>query len=182
MGGVADWAKGSTRVPLVEAGCPHGLSNGLPFRVVDEPLVIEKEEPHQDARQAQPIALPVLINGRISKPGELDYYSFEARQAQEISFEVVRAENFEPHLALYRAGGSWFDPDRPTRVLMEQEQSSDLMPIKVGGTYRVPQAGRYYVELSSIFGKGSPDGFYELRIALGKDHPIDSGLAEPLPA
>ena len=159
---------------------PRGLSNGLLFRVVAEPLVIERVAPHQDARQAQPIALPVLINGRISKPGELDYYSFDASQGQEISFEVVRAENFEPHLALYREGGSWFDVDRPTRVLLEQERSSDLMPIKVGGSYRVLQGGRYYVELSSIFGKGSPDGFYELRIALRKDQPIDSDLTKPL--
>jgi hypothetical protein len=159
---------------------PRGLSNGLPFRVVDEPLMIERVEPHQDTRQAQRIALPALINGRIAKPGELDYYLFEASQGQEISLEVVRAENFEPHLALYREGGSWFDADRPTRVLLEHEQSSDLMPIKVGGSYRVPRSGRYYVELSSIFGKGSPDAFYELRIALRKDQPIDSDLTKPL--
>jgi len=130
---------------------------------------MEAAQPHSSARQAQAVDLPALINGRLEKPGELDFYAVDARTGQELSFEVVEAEGFDPHLVLYRPGGSWFDPDRPSRILFDQERTSDLMPLKAQGTFRVPQSGRYFVEVSSIFGRGSSDCTYLLRISLAGD-------------
>ena len=145
---------------------PFGLSSALPFRVVDEPVILEAAEPHPSAKGAQPVSLPALINGRLDKPGQLDFYSFEAKEGQEVSIEAVPSEKVDIHLAVYRPGGSWFDPDRPTRILFEEQQSSDVMPVQARGTLRAPRDGRYFVEVSSIYGKGSPDITYRLRIAL----------------
>src|SRR6266446_6740842 len=47
---------------------PFGLSSALPFRVVDEPVILEAAEPHPSAKGAQPVSLPALINGRLDKP------------------------------------------------------------------------------------------------------------------
>src|SRR6202043_321071 len=111
------------------------------FRGVDEHVVVETLSPHQTVEQAQPISFPAVINGKLEKPGELDYYSFHPKQGQELSFQVLQAQNCEPRIALYRAGGSWFDPERPTRLLTQEERSSDLMPLQARGTYRFAQDG-----------------------------------------
>jgi hypothetical protein len=170
-------ASGDHLLRLVAAA---GLSNALPFRVVREPLVIEGSAPHQLAKQAEDLTLPAIINGRLDKPGQLDYYAFQAKQGREVAVEVLRAENMDAHLAPFRPGGSWFDPDRPTRMLFEEERESDLMPVKSRGTLRIPQDGRYLIEVSSIFGKGSPDTAYVLRVALKgeRGEPAVDGAAQ----
>jgi hypothetical protein len=72
---------------------PRGMSDAFPFRVEDEPFLAEAAGSHQTVKQAQPVSFPAIINGKLGKPGELDYYSFHAKQGQELSFEVVRAQN-----------------------------------------------------------------------------------------
>src|SRR5215471_4826245 len=52
---------------------PSGVSDAQPFRVLDEPVVLEATRPHQNAKQAQQVTVPALITGRVEKPGELDY-------------------------------------------------------------------------------------------------------------
>ena len=52
------------------------------------------ETPHSLSRQAQAIAVPGILNGRIRQHGELDYYSFETFTAQELAFEIDLARNF----------------------------------------------------------------------------------------
>ncbi len=156
---------------------PKGLSNAVWFRVVDEPVIVEGEASHQTAQQAQPIGYPATLFGRITKAGEADYYSFDAAEGQEIAFEVVMTEGCDkadrfpegaaiyPRLSLYRGNGSWLDPHRPTRVLFQEERSSDMVPVRSRLTYRVLQGGRYALEVSSLFGTGSPDCSYQLRMA-----------------
>lgn len=144
---------------------PKGLSNAVWFRVVDESVIVEGETPHQTAQQAQPTGYPATVFGRIGEAGEADYYSFDAAEGQEIAFEVVMTQGFEPRLSLYRATGSWLDPDRPIRVLFQEERASDMVPVRSRLTYQVLQGGPYALEVSSLFGKGSPDCSYQLRIA-----------------
>jgi len=164
----------------VKVVTPYGLSNAVTFNVISDLLVMETAQRHSSAKYAQVVDLPALINGRLEKPGELDFYAVDAKAAQELSFEVVQAEGFDPHLVLYRPGGSWFDPDRPSRILFDQEPISDLMPLKAQGTFRVPQSGRYLVEVSSIFGRGASDCTYLLRISLAGD-PRPANVQTPRP-
>ena len=147
---------------------PQGLSNGVSFRVVDGSVVRETQASHQTARQAQPVPLPMTVCGKISAPGEVDFYSLDAVAGQRIGFEMVQAEGFEPRLVLYQPTGSWFDPDRPTRLLFDEQRSTDIIPIEPRMTFSVPQEGRYTLGVSSLFGNGSPDASYQLRISLGQ--------------
>jgi hypothetical protein len=143
---------------------PRGLSNAVSFRVSDAPVVVEMPAPHASPLQPQVVQFPALIAGKLGKPGEVDYYAVRAEEGQSLFFEVLSAENFEPRLALFRSGSSWFSPERPVRVLSQEERSSDLMPIQARARYRVEQPGDYLFALSSLFGKGSPDCTYQLRI------------------
>src|SRR5262249_16351716 len=139
---------------------PFGPSGAIMFRVVKEPVVLETAESQTSAKDAQPLTLPALINGRLDKPGQLDFYSFEAKKGRKVSIQAIPSEKYDIHLVVYRAGGSWFDPDRPARVLFEERRSSDVIPVSASGTLMAPQDGRYLVEVSSIYGKGSPDMTY----------------------
>ena len=141
----------------------RGVSDALRFRVVDQPVTIEKAEAHPQA-----IDPGAFVNGKLEKPGETDYYSLQAKEGQQLSFDVVQAENFDPRLALFRAGGSWLTPGRPLRVLFEEQRASDLMPVRASGGYRVSESGQYILEVSSLFGKGSADSTYQLRVGCGK--------------
>ena len=122
-------AKTHTGVYLLRLVSGRGVSNPIGFSVVDAPVTVEGPGPHQTMEQSQPVALPGLISGKIGEPGEVDTYSFHARIGQELRFEAVEVQKFDaaatagkfaPELALCRAGGSWFDPHRPVRLLFEE--------------------------------------------------------------
>jgi len=158
----------------------RGISDVVPFRVLDERVFQETTSPHQTVKDALPVDIPVVINGRLEKPGELDYYSFHAKRDQELTFELILAQNCNPQLAVYRAGGSWFDPDRLSRLLAQEQKSSDLIPLQALGTYRFLQDGVYFLEVSSLFGKGSSGNTYQVRVASrGRDSQYETQLEQP---
>ncbi|MFN0165275.1 MAG: hypothetical protein ACKV22_02500 [Bryobacteraceae bacterium] len=156
----------------------RGISDAIRFRVVDGPVFVEASAQHQDPFHSQEVALPALVSGKLGKPGELDYYAFEAKEGQELSFEVLLTGDFNPRLALYHPSASWFSQARLVRALFEQEQSSDLMRVRPNATYKVTRPGRYLLEISSLFGVGSPDSTYVFRIAPSR-HETEAGPALP---
>ncbi len=150
----------------------RGVSNAIDLRVDEGGVISEIETPHPSARQAQEIDVPVIVNGRIGEHGELDVYGFDAVAGQELTFEITQAEHFEPRLNLYRPTGSWLDPDRPTRLLFREQESSDLIPVRSRYSYRVVESGRYLLEVASLFGKGGPDCGYQLRVLTPAPAPL----------
>jgi hypothetical protein len=171
---------------------PCGLSNPVSFPVIDEPLVVEAPGSHQTAELAQAVTLPAVISGKIAEPGEQDYYSFSVRKGEQLQFETIRGQKteeamaegkfaqFTPLLALYHAGGSWFDPHRPTRLLFREERSSDLMQEQSHGSYRFDEDGQYLLQVSGVFGQGCPDCTYQVRVSSGEETPeLETQLEEP---
>lgn len=153
----------------------RGISDAVPFRVLNEKVLQEPPSPHQTIRDAIPFDIPGIINGRLEKPGELDYYSFHAKQGQILKFDLVFAQNCNPQLTLYRAAGSWFDSARLTRLMAQEQQTSDLMPADTRWTFRFLQDGTYYLEVSGLFGKGSEGSSYQVRVDSGKgDSPSEA--------
>lgn len=149
----------------------RGVSNSLSFRVVDQPVVLQTEESRRTTKQGQDVPVPRLVNGVIAEPGALDYYAFDVVEGQKLSFDILMAQGFDPRLALYEPTGSWFDRNRPRRLLFDEERSTDMIPLKAHGTYRFPRQGRYLVEVSSLYGKGTPHLSYLLQIASTPETP-----------
>jgi hypothetical protein len=79
-----DLADASTTRQL-EAPTPAGLANSLPFAVSDLPEISEPAKP------VTLPAIPVIINGKISKPNETDTYRFTAAAPGPIVLEVAAA-------------------------------------------------------------------------------------------
>ena len=63
------------------------ISNSVPFAVDTLPECLE-QEPNDDPAHAQPIVLPMIVNGRIDRPGDCDVFRFEGRAGEKIVAEV----------------------------------------------------------------------------------------------
>ena len=62
--------------------------NRLPFSVDALPDVLERE-PNNSLKAAQPVTLPVIVNGRIQQPGDWDEFSFKGRAGDAIVAEEL---------------------------------------------------------------------------------------------
>jgi len=158
---------------------PQGVSNAVLFHVYDEPAITELPTPHPVPHEAQEITFPLVVNGRIGTAGEVDVYELAIPQAKELTFELTishqsAANRFRPQLALYQIQGSWFDGSRAVRLAFTDQIQGDLVvintdPREKSGTrlnlrYQASRAGRYYLEVGSLFGRGAADQIYQLRV------------------
>ena len=138
---------------------PSGVSNAIGLAVVDEPVSLEAPQPHSRPAQAQPLGVPTLLNGKLSRNGEVDFYSFEASRGETLEIRALSNTSVTKfdgvRLTLYKEGGSWFDPERPARLLFSPQARI---------TRLCRDSGRYLVEVSSNLGVGGPDFFYQLRV------------------
>lgn len=163
---------------------PGGLSNSLSFLVSQEPVVSEGASGAATAAEAQPIHWPVVVNGRVSKEGEVDYFPVEVSARNELSFEVDSVgRNFDPIITLFEPAGSWFDSQRLIRLAYNDDagprspSNDDATPRLAPTahlTYRFTKAGRYVVAVGAFVGMGGPDFSYCLRI-------FESSGSEKLP-
>jgi hypothetical protein len=142
-----------------------GVSNALPFTVSPEVATAEVDGPHDSPTTAQQVRVPLLLQGRLRKMGEVDFYSFEAAKDEELRFECFSLENerqrFEPRLTLFDLEGSWFDPSRPNRLAAQGDETAKLV-------YRFRKRGRYLLEVRSFLGLIGPSSAYQLIIASSK--------------
>lgn len=113
---------------------PSGWTNPLPFAVGDLPEVREWE-PNDDWKQAMPVTPPVVINGRIDRPGDVDSFRFKAPKGQRLVIEVLarRAESpMDPVLRLRDAEGSLIQEnddarDRDSRIERTFDTAGDFI-------------------------------------------------------
>ena len=134
---------------------PRGVSNALSFNVTGDPVIREMEVPHQLPDQAQEMHFPVIVNGRLSQGGEVDWYGFDVLQDQELLFEVTGSVG---QLELYQAAGSWFDAERAIRLAINERAKPRL-------SYRFQEESQYLLQVKSLLGNGGPDTVYQLRVA-----------------
>lgn len=76
----------------IRAHTPRGYSNPLPFEAGDLPEFMEAE-PNNAADKANPVGAPVVINGRMGEPKDVDVFRLKAAADQKLVIEV-RARQF----------------------------------------------------------------------------------------
>jgi hypothetical protein len=165
---------------------PQGISNPLSLQVNAETVISEGEASHSKPENAQAVSFPVVINGKIGQPGEVDYYAIEVPEDQKLMFEVITGGGLlaassrqalftEPKLTLYEGTGSWFDPLRVTPLMPEDrsimwpppQRRTDVPPTYLPRLiHRFVKNGRYVIEVMGFDGTGGPDHCYQLRMVL----------------
>ncbi len=139
------------------------LSNAVPF-ALDALPECRETEPNDRPDHAQPVTLPVIINGRVDRPGDRDVFRFEGRAGNEIVGEVFARRLNSPLdsvLTLTDAGGRQlaFNDDH-------EDKGSGLNTHHADSYLRatLPADGTYYLHLGDAQHQGGAEYGYRLRL------------------
>lgn len=149
-------------------------SNQIPYAVGLLPEITE-QEPNNSLNNANQIALPVTINGRIAHPGDSDLFKFTGKAGDDIVAEVYARRLNSPLDSLLQL------LDRNGKVIAWNDdfvhQEKYLHIARFGLithhadsylTAKLPAAGTYYIKLTDTQHHGSKAYGYRLRIS----HPL----------
>ena len=138
-------------------------SNRAPFAVDALPECLEKE-PNDGPAAAQPVRLPIIVNGRTDRPGDWDVFRFDGRAGAEIVAEVQARRLDSPLDSVLRV------TDAAGRQLAFNDDHED----KAAGLHThhadsyvrlsLPAGGTYYVHLGDAQQAGGAAYGYRLRI------------------
>ncbi len=137
--------------------CARGGTGGRPFIVGDLPEYIETES-NSTAEQAEPLTLPVTLNGQISGERDLDYFSVSASQGEVIVANVVAARIGSPLETVLD-----FRDDAGRRLRPQEVRigNDSVLALKVA------TAGRIVFSVANLSVAGGPNFVY--RITLTKE-------------
>lgn len=138
-------------------------ANTVPFAVDTLPELLEKEG-NNDAKTAQRVSLPVIINGCMDHPGDADVFRFEGRAGQEIVAEVMARRLDSPldsSLRLTDAAGKQiaFNDDF-------EDKGAGLTTHHADSYLRatLPANGTYHLQITDAPRRGGPEYAYRLRL------------------
>jgi hypothetical protein len=135
-----------------------GISNPRAFAVGDL-KEIEEKEPNNDVAQAQKVEMNTTINGIISAPTDVDYFSFAAKKGQRVVVHCAASEidsKLNPLIEVYSARGRLVDFNRNYQ---DQNAVADCV---------IPEDGDYLIRLCQFaYIGGGVDHFYRLTITTG---------------
>jgi hypothetical protein len=103
---------GSGEVAKVAAKVETGLAETERVETsVPAPILISEPEvePNETTAQAQQISIPSIIEGAIERPGDVDYFKFQAKPGEQLAFEVETPgptfPYFSPRVGVLDEGG-----------------------------------------------------------------------------
>jgi len=140
------------------------VSNHVPFAVDTLPECLERE-PNDKPESAQPVTLPVIVNGRIDRPDDWDVLRFEGRGGSQIVAEVYARRLDSPLdsvLKLTDAAGKQlaFNDDHEDKGAGLTTHQADSWLCAT-----LPADGAYYLHLGDAQHKGGPEYAYRLRLS-----------------
>ncbi len=136
----------------------HGVdSNPVTYAVGTLPEGTESE-PNDGVASAEKVTLPVVVNGRIGRPGDADVFRFDGRAGDAVVAAVDARRLGSPLDSGVRV------LDSAGHVLGSND---DRMPGDADSclTVHLPADGACFVEVSDSHGRGGPDYAYRLRIS-----------------
>lgn len=139
------------------------VSNRVPFELDTLPESTE-QEPNDAPGSAQPVAIPVIVNGRIGQSGDWDVFSLRGRAGDEVVAEVHARRLDSPLDSVLRL------TDTAGRQLAFNDDCEDKgagLTTHHADSYlraKLPAEGTYYVHLGDTQCKGGAEYAYRLRI------------------
>jgi hypothetical protein len=130
---------------------PHQLLVELTLPVVPE------KEPNEGFKQSQAITLPVVIEGAIDRPRDVDVYRFAGKKGQKLSAEVLAHRHgsaLDAMLTLYNATGQ--------QVAFNDDLAPDTRDARLEVV--LPADGDYFLVLIDAHDTGGPAHVYRLMV------------------
>ena len=140
------------------------ISNTMPFSSGTLPECLE-QEPNNDPAHAQPIKLPMVINGRIDQSGDWDVFCVEGRAGQRIVAEVTARRLNSPLDSVLRL------TDAAGRELAVNDDYLDKgsgLSTHHADSYlmaTLPTDGRFFLWLGDMQRQGGAAYAYRLRLS-----------------
>ncbi|MCE5239820.1 PPC domain-containing protein [bacterium] len=158
-----DTAPGGGAVRQTRLPQARGLGNELPYAVDTLPETLEAE-PNDSAAAPQLVSPPVVLNGRIGQPGDVDCFRFAGRAGEEVVAEVLARRLGSPVDSLLQLTG----PDGALVVANDDtdDPAAGLVAHQADSVVRVklPVDGDYVLALSDVQGQGGDECAYRLRL------------------
>lgn len=140
---------------LWRLSCARGGTGGRPFMVGDLPEHIERES-NSALERAEPVKLPITVNGQIDGERDLDYFQFELAKDEVVSIDIASrrlGSPLEPTIEIY-------DDDGRRLSVHEYRVGSD--PVV---TLRAPKSGAYRLMIGHLGYQGGPQYIYRATLA-----------------
>jgi hypothetical protein len=171
---VSGWNLQAARVTMDAAGAEPGVSsvtttggefpaNRVPFAIDTLPETLERE-PNTLAKDAQRVTVPVVVNGRIQEPGDVDVFSFQGKAGQKVIADVRARRLGSPldsSIELTDAAGRRIafndDVDDKGAGLLTHHADSQLAAT-------LPSDATYLLRLADVQRQGGAEFGYRLRI------------------
>jgi hypothetical protein len=150
---------------MVSVGKGVGVSNSVPFALSMLKEAVDTE-PNNNRFAAQNVKLPLVVNGRMDRPGDLDVFSFKASAGDEIVARVQARSLGTPldsMLKITDAGGKTLAvnddyKDKGAGLITHHADSRVIL--------KIPAKGTYTVQISDTQNKGGDAYGYRLRIGI----------------
>jgi hypothetical protein len=133
------------------------LTNPFLLDLDDLPELLEAE-PNDEPGQVKPLELPAVANGRIGRPGDVDYWAVTLRKGEAYEFELRAARLGSP------LSGVLTVLDASGKELARAEAAAG--PVEPLIRFTAPADGTYLVRVADLFrSRGGPAFAYRLRLA-----------------
>jgi len=117
---------------------------------------VAEQEPNDSSAQAQPVAFPATVNGRIGRPGDVDRFAFPAKKNERFNFQMRAVVLRSPMAARLRV-------EDTNGVSLTEQLGGDLSDPRLG--WNAPADGTYVLAVSDMYGQGGPEWLYRVKTA-----------------
>ena len=142
---------------------PDGsLYDPIPVYVSNEKVLVEEGDDNDDIEHAQQIEVPAVVNGRMDKEADIDYYRFEAKKGDTLSFEVIARRSqsmLDSFIYIENEGGA--------RLYASDDYTFGRRPNwdSKYDNFVVPADGVYHVSIYDRHLRGGAEYVYALEIS-----------------
>ncbi|MDD4787384.1 MAG: hypothetical protein PHO07_09435, partial [Pirellulales bacterium] len=151
-------------VHLLAAAAGDLLSNHVPFALGTLPECLDNE-PNDEPSKPQKVNLPVVVNGRVDRPGDWDVFEVEGRGGETIAVEVHARRLNSPLDSFVKVAGAdgkviaLNDDHFDAASGMNTDHADSYLMVKL------PADGKYFVHLGDTQRRGGNEYAYRLRIS-----------------
>ncbi len=183
---IAGWNLDTTELPLdtrpigpavrTTACLVDGRPSNAVATVVGHDPEIEEAEANDGPDTAQPVTLPVVVNGRVGAPGDRDFFRFAGRAGETLDVEVVSRRlgcRLDSLVRVTDAAGAvlaWNDDAMDKVGLLHRDMGEDTHHADSQLSLKLPADGTYRLELTDAQGQGGPDCAYRLTLGPARGH------------
>ena len=153
------------------------VSNYVPFALDTLPECFDKE-PNDSATNAQNVTLPVIINGRMDRPGDWDVFAVEGKAGETIVAEVMARRLGSPMDSFLKVTGAdgkiiaLNDDHFDAGCGLNTDHADSYLMVKL------PADGKYFFHLGDTRRQGGKEFGYRLRLS----HPQPDFVLRTMPS